>query len=123
MAITLATPTLARVETGKTQFMVSFYSADASGAEVIKAAHATKPYYITELMIASDVDGVFQFGDGEDSSAVETVALQFISTATGLVHPPMSFKDNPIKLTAAKAITIDGTAGPVSGYVVGYTVN
>ncbi len=123
MAITLVTPTLAKIDPRKTYTLTSFYSADVSGAEVILAAHATKPYYIEEIQISIDGDIVIDIGDGEDSSAVETKALQFIGTATGLVHPPISFKGKPIVLTAAKAITIDGSgAGAVSGYVLSYIV-
>ena len=124
MAITLVTPTLAKTSNTKTYTLTSFYSADASGAEVILAAHASKPYYIEELQITVHGDILVDFGDGESASAVETKALQFVGTAEGCVYPPMDFKDNPLKLTAAKAITIDASgAGPVSGYVKSYVVN
>jgi len=124
LTIVNVTPTLARVSNTKTYIMTSFYSADASGAEVILAAHATKPHYVEELQITIHGDILVDFGDGETGSAVETKALQFIGTAEGVAHPPMDFKDNPLKLTAAKAIVIDASgAGPIAGYVKSYTVD
>jgi hypothetical protein len=122
MAITTKTVTLGKVVPGKTFYARSFSSTDISGCEEILAAHATKPYYVTRLDVGFDADGIYDFGDGESSSAVETVALQLLGTATGLVWN-LRFKDNPIKLTAAKGITIDGASGNVAGYLECYTVD
>jgi len=123
MAITVKTISLGRSEVGKTLYARSFYSADMSGCEEILAAHATKPYYVTRLIVGGDLDGLITFGDGESSSAVETIAVQLVVTATGLAWD-ISFKDNPIKLTAAKGVTIDaGAAGAVAGIMECFTVD
>jgi len=128
MGISVKTMTVAKTHPRKTFFALSFYSADIVGCEEILAAHATKPYYIEHLVIGTNFDGYIDFGDGGAAgAAVETVALMIISTATGLVYDK-TFK-RPIKLTAAKGISIDGTeaaagtAGPVAGIVEGFYIS
>lgn len=120
MAFSTKTMTVAKTHPRKTFFAISFReSADASGCETILAAHETKSYYIEHLVIGIDFDGYIDFGDGESASAVETVALMLIGTATGLVYD-ITFK-RPIKLTAAKGITIDSSgAGIIAGMVEGF---
>lgn len=123
MSWSTKTIVVAKKDPRKTFFAISFReSADASGCEVILAAHASKPYYIEHLVIGIDFDGYIDFGDGEATSAVETVALMLIGTATGLAYD-ITFK-RPIKLTDAKAITLDASgAGILAGMVEGFTVN
>lgn len=116
------TMTVAKTDPRKTFFAVSFReSTNAGGCETILAAHATKSYYIEHLVIGIDFDGYIDFGDGESGSAVETIALMLIGTATGLVYD-ITFKW-PIKLTAAKDITLDASgAGILAGMVEGFYV-
>jgi len=123
MAFSTKAMTVGKTDPRKTFFAVSFReSADATGCETILTAHATKPYFVERLLVGIDFDGYIDFGDGEDTSAVETVALMLIGTATGLVYD-ITFK-RPIKLTAAKDITIDASsAGILAGIVEGFYVN
>lgn len=126
MGITVTTMTVAKTHPRKTYFALSFYSANIVAGEEILAAHSSKPYYIEHLIIAGDYDGYALFGDGESGNAVQTVARDFIMTNTGLSYDNV-FK-RPIKLTAAKGITISGieasagTAGPVAGIVEGFYI-
>jgi len=121
MAVT--TISVAKTSPRKDFFAHSFYFTDGVNCEQIKAAHATKPFYITRLVVAGDFDGYIIFGDGEATNAVETPALYLLATATGLAYD-LSFEDKPIKLTAAKSITVESSAaGPVAGIVEGFTAS
>ena len=122
MAFTVKTMTVAKTDPRKTFFAYAFYSDDLQGCEEILAAHATKPYYIERVQMFVDFDGYVSFGDGEDTNAVETIAMYFGGTATGVVHDIPLLR--PIKLTAAKGIFVDGSAaGVVTGVVEGFTIN
>jgi len=113
MSITATTLTVAVPNPpGRTLFAISFYSADASGTETIKAAPATgKAIYITNLQVAADVAGTISVGD-------ETTDIKVIATDTGLTHN-ISFT-RPIKLADATPLVVSGSAGPVSGIVEGF---
>lgn len=121
MAVTIRTMTVAKIKSGKTFFALSAYTADGQGAEVIKAAPASGNIYIEKLVVSGDFDGFVTIGDGEDTSAVETEALDIVVTATG-ISTVIDFK-RPIKLTAAKALTFDcSAAGAISILVEGYVI-
>jgi len=118
MTIAVKDMTVAKTHPRKTYFAHSFYSTNASGCEEIKAAHATKPYYIEHLLIASKSDGIIDFGDGKDTSAVETIALE----VQGAQPWDITWK-RAIALTAAKGITIDcSNTGAISGMVEGFYI-
>lgn len=121
MAVTGLTATVAKKNPhGKTLFVVSAYSADASAAELIKAAPAAgKAIYLEHLVVAIDGDIVVTLGSGEDTSAVETPNMTLIGTATGLVYD-ITFK-RPIKLVDAKPFVMDASgAGAIAVFAEGF---
>lgn len=108
MAITLTTPTVAtKSPPGKTLFNVCGYSADWSGAEIIKAAPSAGAIYIERLYVAVLAAITVTIGDGEDSSAVETIVWNLAGTAEGTIYD-LKFK-RPVKLTNVKAFTADAS--------------
>lgn len=121
MAVTGLTATVAKKNPhGKTLFAVSAYSADASAAELIKAAPAAgKAIYIEHLVVAIDGDITLTLGSGETASAVTTANMTLIGTATGLVYD-IHFK-YPIKLEDANAFVMDASgAGAVAIFAEGF---
>lgn len=104
---------------GRTYFAVSASSADAQSAEVAKAAPTAGSIYLEHLVVQVHGDILVDIGDGEDSSAVETIALQLYGTAEGSVFDIRFIR--PIKLTAVKALTFDASgAGPISILAEGF---
>ena len=120
MSITLKTITVAAVSPpGKTLFAISGYSADLQGCEIIKAAPTSGAIYIENIHAAIALAGTVDIGSGKSDSAVETVALQLVGSANGLVHPVKPKR--PIRLVSKKALTIDAsTSGNVSILVEGF---
>jgi len=113
MAVSATAPTVAIANPkGQTLFNVCAYSADASGAEVIKAAPASGAIYIEKMTVFVGAAITFTLGDGEDSSAVETIAWNLAGTAEGTMFV-FDFK-YPVKLTDLKAFVMDASgAGAV----------
>lgn len=113
MAVTATAPTVAKKSpSGKTLFNVCAYSADASGAEVIKAAPSSGSIYIERMTVFVGAAITVTIGDGESSSAVETIAWNLVGTAEGAMYI-FNFLQ-PVRLTALKAFTIDASgAGAV----------
>lgn len=122
MAVTVTTPTVARVNPpGKTLFNVCAYSADWSGAEVIQAAPSTGPIYIEKMLIAILAAITVTIGDGESSSAVETIVWNLAGTAEGTVYL-FDFTKDPVRLTDLKDFVADASGAGVmvisaQGYV------
>ena len=109
MAVVSKVPTVATKDPpGKTLFAQSISSADVAGEELVKAAVSGKSIYITHIVAGLDGDAIVDIGDGDAGTAVDTIAFQLVSTATGVVYD-IKF-DNPIKLTADKAMRIDSSA-------------
>ena len=123
MTVAATAPTVAVVNTpGKTYFNVCGYSADASAAEVIKAAPSAGAIYIERMSVLVVGAITFTLGDGEDSSAVETISWNLAGTAEGVMY----YFDfiRPVKLTDEKAFVMDASgAGAVvvnaEGFVSG----
>ena len=99
-------------------------SADASGAETIIAAPgADTALYITQLTVITDANITVTLGAGEDSSAVETIVWGPIpfGSAGGVAH--FDHRQNAIKLTDNKTLTVDASgAGNTCVVVEGFTV-
>jgi hypothetical protein len=103
-------------------FAVNAISADASGGEEIHAAATGKSHYITQIEISCVSAITVTIGEGESGDAVETVLFgPFYFAATS--GSPVSIQLNPpVKLTAAKSISLDASgAGNVQVFVQGYT--
>ena len=113
MAITATAPTVAKKSPpGKTYFNVCGYSANASGCETIKAAPSAGSIYIERMTVYVGAAITVTIGDGEDTSAVETISWNLVGTAEGAFYE-FNFK-RPVKLTAVKAFTVDASgAGAV----------
>jgi hypothetical protein len=107
MAVTQVDLTVPTVVHGKTLWHVSAYSADWSGAEVVKAAPTTGAIYVTRMLVAVLAAITVTIGDGEATSAVETIAWNLEGLAGGVVYDFMF--DTPVKLTDAKALTADAS--------------
>lgn len=122
MAVVVKTMTVAKKQAGKTFFALSAYTADGQGTEVIKAApSAGSKIYIEALTMHADFDGFVDIGDGEDSSAVETIAMTIGCAAEGTLFQHRFVR--PISLTAAKALTFDCSgAGVTTILVEGYVI-
>ena len=114
MAITVQAMTLPKkAAAGKTFFGISFYSADASGGEEIKAAPTAGSIYIERLSgIVLDADGTIVIGDG-------TTDIKIIGSVTAPIPITIDFK-YPVKLAATTALSVTATAGAISGYVEGF---
>jgi hypothetical protein len=97
----------------KGKWTISSHTADASGAEVIKAdpQDTTLIYFVTKLIIGCDANITVTFGADESASAVATIyfTLPFnVSTAPYV----FDFEDSPLQIgDANSAIVIDGSGG------------
>lgn len=107
MAITLTNLTPSQIVSGKTLFHACAFSADWSGTEIIKAAPTTGAIYITRMLIAILADITVTVGDGESSSAVETIGWNLAGLTGGVVYDFMF--DSPVRLTNLKALTADAS--------------
>ena len=103
-------------------FTVDAVFADASGCETLLAAPGASTYlYIKKLVVTTDANITVTIGDGEDTSAVETIRFGPIpfGTAGGSVTIPIA---RPVRLTANKAFTVDASgAGNIHIYAEGET--
>jgi len=114
MAITTVT------NTSRAGWIVNGYSADASGCETLLAAESGKRHVIELLTIVSGSAIDVTIGDGESSSAVETVRIGPLDMAAGSsVSIPFP---GGLYCTSAKAITVDAEgAGKLCIVVQGRT--
>jgi len=113
MAVTATAPTVAKADPrGKTLFNVCAYSADMQGCEEIKAAPSSGAIYIERMTVYIGAAITVTIGDGEDTSAVETIAWNLAGTAEGAFYTFNFLR--PVRLTALKAFTVDASgAGAV----------
>lgn len=120
MAITTKAMTLGR-DKGEDEWGVIFYTADASGAEAIKAAPgAGLNLFIDEIWLRVNAAIDIDIGDGEDTSAVETKLFTLLGGLENGSIGPLNLRGQ--QLTANKALTIDASgAGVINGYVIGHT--
>jgi hypothetical protein len=108
----------------KGKWTISSHTADASGAEVIKAdpQNSTLIYFITKLIIGCDANITVTFGANESSSAVTTIyfTLPFNVSSGPYVF---DFEESPLQIgDANSAIVIDGSgAGDVYVFAEGFT--
>lgn len=108
MSITVRTITPAKVNPpGKTFFHLSGTSADASGAETLKAAPASGSIYIERMTVYVGAAITVTIGSGIDTGAVETIAWDLPGIATGVVYQFVFLR--PVKLVALKAFAVDAS--------------
>jgi len=114
MAITTVT------NTSRSGWVVNGYTDDASGCETVLAAVSGKRHVIEHLTLVCGSAIDVTIGDGESSSAVETVRVGPLDMAAGSsVSIPFP---GGLYCTSAKAITIDAEgAGKVCVVVQGRT--
>jgi hypothetical protein len=108
MAITLKSNSV-----GSIGFIANGNSGDLSGCETVVAAVTGKSIYVEKIAISSAAAINLTIGEGEAASAVETALIGPIYMAQ---NSNIQFEFNrKLKLTAAKALTIDASgAGNVT---------
>jgi hypothetical protein len=114
MAITAVT------NTSRSGWIVNAYSADASAAEIMLAAVAGKRHVIEHITVVSGSAIDVTIGDGESSSAVETVRIGPLDMAAGSsVSIPFP---GGLYCTSAKALVVDAEgAGKLCVVIQGRT--
>lgn len=116
MAITANTMT-----TPKAGWVINATSADLSACEELKAAVAGVSHYIRGITINSASAITVTVGEGETTNNVTTALIGPVTfTTAGYVYHFIFLE--PIKLTAATALTVDASgAGTVHVMVQGFT--
>lgn len=97
--------------------------ADASGAEVLKAAPATtgESHYIEYISINTDSAINITIGSGETTSAVDTAIIGPVEFTTSGGQYDMHFT-RPVKVDANTLIAVDSSgAGQLHVFISGYT--
>jgi hypothetical protein len=104
-----------------TPWQINATSADATGCETILASPGTGYHLcISRLIIGIGAAITVTVGAGKSGTAVEGAFLGPVGGAAGTYV--MDFRDRPIRLTAAKALTVDASgAGSICVYVEGFT--
>jgi len=116
MAIAVTTP-----GAGKSGFILSSVSADASGCEELKAAVSGKSIIVDLLTINNGANALSHtIGEGETGGAVTTALIGPIAMAVN-TSLQFDFRDvGGMKLTAATALVVDSSgAGAVCVHVLG----
>ena len=106
-------------KTDRTEFMINFYSADASGTETIKAGVASTQIVVEGIIITSDGDEVVQVQD-EDANVLlgPFKLLAAGNNVISIVFP----KGCGFALPTDKNLDIDAVgAANIAGVVWGYT--
>lgn len=102
-------------------FGVNATTADASGCEELVAAPASGSLVLTQVVINTVAAITVTIGESEDAGAVETVIIGPVNFAATAGAPAAYKFDPPIKLTAAKSLTVDASgAGAVQVFAQGY---
>lgn len=100
---------------------VSAYSADATGAELLKAAPGAGLYlYVTKMIVIADAGVTVTIGEDESSSAPVTVYFTIPGGGTGTTF---DFREYPVRIGDANSqfVMDANTAGDVYVFAEGFT--
>ncbi len=107
---------------GKTPFVVDFYSADATGNEIIKSAGAGKDLYLESIQFEAPAMAIGETVKIQDNATLMLGPI--LSQIDGAGGSGMKFKlelKYPIKFGTSVNIDVE-TADPIHGTIQGFTI-